>query len=45
MSIERLRECIIILCDINVKLNSSTLSPRVAIEQAVTKMLVTFKGR
>lgn len=45
MSIERLRECIIILCDTNVKLNSSVLNPRVAIEQAVTKMLVTSKGR
>lgn len=45
ISIERLRKCIIILCDTNAKLNSSALNPRVAIEQAVTEMLVTSKGR
>lgn len=45
MSIERLRECIIILRDTTMQLNSSTSDPRVSIEQAITKMLVTSKNR
>lgn len=39
MSIERLRQCIIILRDTTLKLNTSPSDPRVAVEQAVTKML------
>ncbi|MCM1133121.1 MAG: DNA polymerase III subunit delta [Ruminococcus flavefaciens] len=45
MSAERLRECIIILRDTTMKLNSSATDPRVAIEQAITQMLVTSKNR
>lgn len=39
MSIERLRRCVVILRDTTMMLNSSPADPRVAIEQAVTKML------
>lgn len=45
MSIERLRECIIILRDTTIQLNSSATDARTAIEQAITKMLVTSKNR
>ena len=38
--IERLRRCLIILRDTTVKLNSSPVDPRTAIEQAITEMLV-----
>ncbi len=37
--LERLRACLIILRDTNVKLNSSPVDPRVAIEQAIVRML------
>lgn len=45
ISIERLRECIIILRDTTIQLNSSAIDARTAIEQAITKMLVTSKNR
>ncbi len=45
MSLERLRECIVILRDTTVKLNTTTADARTAIEQAITKMLVTSKNR
>lgn len=41
ISIERLRECIVILRDTTMSLNSSMSNPRTAIEQAITKMLIT----
>lgn len=43
INIERLRECIIILRNTTMKLNSSVSDPRIAIEQAITQMLVTSK--
>ncbi|MDE7365160.1 MAG: DNA polymerase III subunit delta [Ruminococcus sp.] len=45
MSIERLRECIVILRDTTMKLNSTASNPRTAIEQAITKMLIPTKNR
>ncbi len=45
MSTERLRDCIIILRDTTMQLNSSDTDARTAIEQAITKMLVTSKNR
>lgn len=39
MSVERLRNCIVILRDTIIRLNSSPTDPRTAIEQAVTLML------
>lgn len=42
--IERLRACIMILRDTSVKLNSSAIDPRIAIEQAIVRML-TVKAR
>lgn len=45
ISIERLRECIMILRDTTVQLNSSSVDARTAIEQAITKMLITSKNR
>lgn len=43
--IERLRRCLIILRDTTVKLNSSPVDPRTAIEQAITEMLVLRPSR
>ena len=45
MNIEHLRKCIVILRDTNVRLNSSAADPRVAIEQAVVKMLGSGRKR
>lgn len=45
MSIELLRECIIILHDTTMNLNSSAINPRTAIEQAITKMLIISENR
>lgn len=39
MSVERLRDCLVILRDTTVKLNSAPIDPRIAIEEAVVKML------
>lgn len=41
MSIKRLRECVGILRDTTVKLNSTSSDERVVLEEAVTKMLIT----
>lgn len=44
--LERLRACLVILRDTTVKLNSSPVDPRVAIEQAIVRMLsLGTKGR
>lgn len=45
MSLERLRECIVILRDTTIQLNATSADARTAIEQAITKMLVTSKNR
>lgn len=41
MSVRRLRACIMILRDTAVQLNSAPIDPRTAIEEAVTRMLMT----
>ena len=41
MSIRRLRECIKILRDTNVRLNSGSGDEKIILEQTVTKMLMT----
>lgn len=41
MSVKRLRECIRILRDTTVKLNSTANDEKIALEQAVTQMLIT----
>ncbi len=41
MSVRRLRACLSILRDTAVRLNSAPVDPRTAIEEAVTKMLMT----
>lgn len=43
MTIERLRECIVILRDTTMRLNSTASDPRIAIEQAITQMLKVKK--
>ena len=42
--IERLRACIVILRDTAMKLNSSPVDPRIAIEQAIVRMLTLDKS-
>jgi len=41
MSIRRLRQCIVILRDTNIMLNSGSCDEKVVLEQTVTKMLMT----
>lgn len=41
MSVKRLRECLDILCDTAVQLNSTACDEKTALEQAVAKMLMT----
>ena len=45
MSVERLRKCIRILRDTNIKLNSSNGNEKIVLEQMVTKMLMTDERR